>query len=79
MPQKEEYNSESYNAVLSRIETKLDAISEEMKSEKVELREYKKSIYQRINTLENFKYYLMGAVGLASLIGSSVISWFREK
>jgi len=79
MPQKEEYNSESYNAVLSRIETKLDVISEEMKAEKAELREYKKNIYQRISTLENFKYYLMGVVGLASLIGSSIISWFREK
>jgi hypothetical protein len=76
---KGEYNPESYNAVLSRIETKIDNIVENMHSEKRELGDFKKLMYQRVTALEHFKYYLMGLACLAGIIGASIISCFKNK
>ncbi len=50
------YNPDSVNAVLSRIEQKLEDISTEIK----EIKTSENSLEKRINILENFKYYLLG-------------------
>lgn len=50
------YNPDSINAVLSRIEQKLEDISTEIK----EIKTSENSLEKRINILENFKYYLLG-------------------
>lgn len=50
------YNPDSINAVLSRIETKLEDISGELK----EIKTSNSALEKRISILEQFKYYLVG-------------------
>lgn len=62
------YNPDSYNAVLARIETKLDDLSMSFKNERDDLDNFKKNIYVRVSKLEHFKFYVLGFAGLASLV-----------
>jgi len=74
-----DYNPNSYNAILSRIETKLDALTEKIDADAGDLEKFKVVIYKKVEKLEQFKYYLLGSVALGSMIASSVISYFLKK
>jgi len=50
------YNPDSVNAVLSRIETKLEDISNELK----DIKKTNSRLEGRVSLLEQFKYYLIG-------------------
>jgi|TARA_R110000796_G_scaffold241188_1_gene362500 hypothetical protein len=50
------YNPDSVNAVLSRIETKLEDISSELK----DIKKNNSRLESRVSLLEQFKYYLIG-------------------
>jgi|TARA_R110000787_G_scaffold103110_1_gene209441 hypothetical protein len=50
------YNPDSVNAVLSRIETKLEDISSELK----DIKKTNSRLEGRVSLLEQFKYYLIG-------------------
>ena len=50
------YNPDSVNAVLSRIETKLEDISIQLK----DIKKTNSSLEGRVSILEQFKYYLIG-------------------
>ena len=50
------YNPDSVNAVLSRIETKLEDISSELK----DIKKTNSRLENRVSLLEQFKYYLIG-------------------
>jgi hypothetical protein len=50
------YNPDSINAVLSRIEQKLEDIQDSLK----ETKDTNKNLEKRVSILENFKYYLVG-------------------
>jgi len=69
----EEYRQNSYDAVFSRIEGKLDKIS----SDVTELKDNDKEIQKRVATLEFFKYYLAGIVAaggaMAGYISSKIL------
>lgn len=65
-----DYNPESYNAMFSRIEQKLDDICDQL----AEIKEDNKILRERISSLEHFKYYLMGVAAVFSFIGSYLIS-----
>lgn len=69
----EEYRENSYDAVLSRVEAKLDKISSDI----VELKDSNKEVEKRIAALEFFKYYLAGIVAaggaMAGYVSSKII------
>lgn len=50
------YNPDSVNAVLSRIETKLEDISIQLK----DIKKTNSRLEGRVSLLEQFKYYLVG-------------------
>lgn len=60
----EDYNDNSLDATISRIETKLDAFMEEQAALK-----------QDVKDLKQFKYYLMGAVAFAAALGDRFVDW----
>jgi hypothetical protein len=62
----EEFNPHSVDAVLSRLETKLDAALNKMEE-----------IEKRVGGLERFKYFLAGIAGAAGAAGSKVIGLFK--
>lgn len=64
------YNPDSVNAVLSRMETKLDQINTTLTEAKQEDAALKK----RIAALENFKYYLLGLSAFV-IVG---IEWVKD-
>jgi hypothetical protein len=59
----EEYNNNSYDAVLSRMEQKLDTIVENIDS----IKKSQKDLEARVSGLEYFKYYLAGIVATVSV------------
>ena len=69
----EEYRENSYDAVLSRVEAKLDKISSDI----VELKDSNTEVEKRIAALEFFKYYLAGIVAaggaMAGYVSSKII------
>jgi len=69
------YNPDSVNAVLSRIEQKLEDISTEIK----EIKTSENSLEKRINILENFKYYLLGFAAFFILSVEYVRNLFTGK
>jgi len=69
------YNPDSVNAVLSRIEQKLEDISTEIK----EIKTSENSLEKRINILENFKYYLLGFAAFFMLSVEYVRNLFTGK
>lgn len=65
-----EYNPESHNAMFARIEQKLDSIQESIKEEKVET----SKLAVRVSVLEQFRFYLLGAVSLIGVVSSYIIN-----
>jgi hypothetical protein len=59
----EEYSQNSYDAVLSRMEQKLDTISDNIQ----DIKKSHKDLETRVAGLEYFKYYLAGIVAAVSV------------
>jgi uncharacterized protein YukE len=64
----EEYSQNSYDAVLSRMEQKLDTISDNIE----DIKKSHKDLENRVAGLEYFKYYLAGIVA-AFTIGANYL------
>ncbi len=64
----EKYNNDSYDAVLSRMEQKLDTIVENID----DIKKSQKDLDKRVSALEYFKYYLTGIVA-AITIGANYL------
>jgi hypothetical protein len=64
----EEYRQNSYDAVFSRIEAKLDKIS----SDVTELKDSNKEVQKRVAALEFFRYYLAGIVAAGGAVAGYV-------
>jgi len=64
----EEYSQNSYDAVLSRMEQKLDTISDNIQ----DIKKSHKDLENRVAGLEYFKYYLAGIVA-AFTIGANYL------
>lgn len=69
----EEYKPDSYDAVLSRMEAKLDVITADLK----DIKENHKTLEKRISILENFKYYLMGMVAIVTIGAEYLFNKFK--
>lgn len=69
----EEYKPDSYDAVLSRMDAKLDGIMGDLK----EIKENHKTLEKRISVLENFKYYLMGIVAVVTIGAEYLFNKFK--
>jgi archaellum component FlaC len=59
----DQYNNNSYDAVLSRMEQKLDTIAENIDN----IKKGQKDLESRVSGLEYFKYYLAGIVAAVSV------------
>jgi len=59
----DQYNNNSYDAVLSRMEQKLDTIAENIDN----IKKSQKDLESRVSGLEYFKYYLAGIVAAVSV------------
>jgi len=59
----EQYNNNSYDAVLSRMEQKLDTIAENIS----DIKKGHKDLETRVSGLEYFKYYLAGIVAAVTI------------
>jgi len=64
----EEYSENSYDAVLSRMEQKLDTISDNID----DIKKSHKDLENRVAGLEYFKYYLAGIVA-AFTVGANYL------
>jgi len=64
----EEYSQNSYDAVLSRMEQKLDTISDNIE----DIKKSHKDLENRVAGLEYFKYYLAGIVA-AFTVGANYL------
>lgn len=67
-----EYNPESYNAVFARMEQKLDDIQNDVKEIKLD----NSKLRERVISLENFKYYLVGFTSIISSFITLIIAKF---
>ncbi len=59
----DQYNNNSYDAVLSRMEQKLDTIAENIDN----IKQSQKDLESRVSGLEYFKYYLAGIVAAVTV------------
>jgi hypothetical protein len=59
----DQYNNNSYDAVLSRMEQKLDTIAENIDN----IKQSQKDLETRVSGLEYFKYYLAGIVAAVTV------------
>lgn len=66
----EEYRQNSYDAVFSRMEAKLDKISSDIS----EMKEQGKEVEKRVAALEFFRYYLAGIVAAGGAVAGYVSS-----
>jgi hypothetical protein len=66
----EEYRQNSYDAVFSRMEAKLDKISSDIS----EMKEQSKEVEKRVAALEFFRYYLAGIVAAGGAVAGYVSS-----
>jgi hypothetical protein len=66
----EEYRQNSYDAVFSRMESKLDKISSDIS----EMKEQSKEVEKRVAALEFFRYYLAGIVAAGGAVAGYVSS-----
>ena len=69
-----EYNENSYDAVLARIDQKLGVIQADVS----EMKASQDTVIGRVSKLENFRYYLMGAIAVFSLGFHYIISKFKN-
>jgi hypothetical protein len=63
----QEFNENSVDSVLSRLETKMDILIEEVKKDRKD-----------IESLKQFKYWLMGAAALIPFVGDALVEWLRK-
>jgi hypothetical protein len=66
----DQYNNNSYDAVLSRMEQKLDTIAENIDN----IKKSQKDLESRVSGLEYFKYYLAGIVAAVSVGANYLIN-----
>ena len=66
----EEYSQNSYDAVLSRMEQKLDTISDNIE----DIKKSHKDLENRVAGLEYFKYYLAGIVAAVTVGANYLMS-----
>jgi hypothetical protein len=66
----EEYRQNSYDAVFSRMEAKLDKISSDIS----EMKDQSKEVEKRVAALEFFRYYLAGIVAAGGAVAGYVSS-----
>lgn len=71
----EEYRQNSYDAVFSRMEAKLDKISSDI----VEMKENGKEVEKRVAALEFFRYYLAGIVAAGGVIAGIIGDYISSK
>jgi len=71
----EEYRENSYDAVFSRIEAKLDKISSDVS----ELKDSNKEVEKRVAALEFFKYYLAGIVAAGGTVAGFIGDYLSSK
>ena len=69
----EEYSQNSYDAVLSRMEQKLDTISDNIN----DIKKNHTDLDKRVSGLEFFKYYLTGMVAVATIGANYLINKFK--
>ena len=69
----DQYNNNSYDAVLSRMEQKLDAIAENVD----DIKKNHADLDKRVSGLEFFKYYLTGMVAVATIGANYLINKFK--
>jgi len=66
----EEYNNNSYDAVLSRMEQKLDTIAESIG----DIKKGHGELEKRVAGLEYFKYYLAGIVAAVTIAANYLMN-----
>jgi hypothetical protein len=66
----EEYSKNSYDAVLSRMEQKLDTIAENIDN----IKKSQKDLESRVSGLEYFKYYLTGMMAIITIGANYLMS-----
>jgi archaellum component FlaC len=66
----DQYNNNSYDAVLSRMEQKLDTIAENIDN----IKKSQKDLESRVSGLEYFKYYLAGIVAAVTVGANYLMS-----
>ena len=71
----EEYSQNSYDAVLSRMEQKLDTISDNIN----DIKKNHADLDKRVSGLEFFKYYLTGMVAVATIGANYLINKFKSE
>ncbi len=71
----EEYRQNSYDAVFSRMEAKLDKISSDIS----ELKDNNKEVEKRVAALEFFRYYLAGIVAAAGTMAGFIGDYISSK
>lgn len=71
----EEYRENSYDAVFSRMEAKLDKISSDIS----ELKDNNKEVEKRVAALEFFRYYLAGIVAAAGAMAGFIGDYLSSK
>lgn len=69
----DQYNNNSYDAVLSRMEQKLDTIVENIH----DIKKSHADLDKRVSGLEFFKYYLTGMVAVLTVGANYLISKFK--
>ena len=69
----EEYSQNSYDAVLSRMEQKLDTISDNIN----DIKKNHADLDKRVSGLEFFKYYLTGMVAVTTIGANYLINKFK--
>ena len=69
----DQYNNNSYDAVLSRMEQKLDTIAENIH----DIKKSHADLDKRVSGLEFFKYYLTGIVAVLTVCANYLISKFK--
>jgi hypothetical protein len=66
----DDYNNNSYDAVLSRMEQKLDTISDNIQ----DIKKGHADLDKRVSGLEYFKYYLTGMVAVITVGANYLIN-----
>ena len=71
----DKYENNSYDAVLSRMEQKLDTISDNIN----DIKKNHADLDKRVSGLEFFKYYLTGMVAVATIGANYLINKFKSE
>lgn len=75
MPEQMKFDKDSFTAQTATILARIEALHEDVRDIKRENNDIK----NRVTTLENYKYFLAGAVAFFSLASSYIISYFKYK